>query len=100
MKIHQNRTCFMLQDHRQGVHSTSRIVGSYPTRPKSGRSAIRYLITSSARASKFGHFKVERLGGPEVDCEFKPARLNDRKIGGNVNDLALGVSSLVKASSP
>jgi hypothetical protein len=45
-------------------------------------------------------FKVERLGGPEVDCEFKPARLNDRKIGGNVNDLALGVASLVQASSP
>jgi hypothetical protein len=60
----------------------------------------RYSITSSARASKFGHFKLERLGGPEVDCEFKPARLNDRKIGGNVNDLALGGASLVQASSP
>jgi hypothetical protein len=51
----------MLQDHRQGVHSTSRIIGSYPTRPKSGRSAIRYLITSSARASKFGPSRLSAL---------------------------------------
>src|SRR5262249_27709847 len=40
MKIHQNRTCFMLQDHGQGVHSTSGIVGSYPTRPKSDPCSI------------------------------------------------------------
>jgi len=67
----------MLQDHRQGVHSTSRIVGSYPTRPKSGRSAIRYLITSSARASKFGHFKVERRQAGAATAAAR-RRLGDR----------------------
>jgi hypothetical protein len=90
----------MLQNHRQGVHSTSRIVGSYPTRPKSGRSGIAIQSPRRRGRAKFGHFKVERLGGPEVDCEFKPARLNDWKIGGNANELALGVASLVQASSP
>src|SRR5215831_12310183 len=78
MKIHQNRTCFMLQNHRKACTPPQALLA--PTRRVRKATAQRSLFDHPVGKGKqfIWHRKAERLGGLEVEHEVESGGAHDR----------------------